>query len=437
MTSKRSYGQGSVFHDRARDRYGCAIMATLPDGSRRQVTTWHASRKEAEQAQVRRLGDIARGAAVAPDRQTVQQFLAVWLADVVAPTAKARTLERYSREVRLRINPSIGHQRLQRLTPQHVQRWLATVRASGLAPASVVLAFAVLHSALDRAVRWEMLARNPADRVDRPTAPQPRVEPYSVDQARALLMAIGDHRNAALYRVALSLGLRLGELAGLRWSDLDLDGARPSLTIEQQTYRVNISPGVTQLVTDTPKSDASARRIRLPAPLVAALLAHRDRQTTTRRLAGARWQEQGLVFPTSIGTPFEPRNINRQFHLFRVKAGLPHRRPHDLRHSAATFMLAEGVPLKTIQTILGHATFTLTADTYSHLTDGMEDAAADRIGTVLARIDNPAATAPGSSRGSKREGAGGSGGRVRTIRPINKRQPDEARRVRHGERPIS
>jgi len=381
-----AHGLGSVFHDQARDRWGCAITTTMPDGRRRQVTTWHASEKQAEQARVRRLGEQARGDAVAPDRRTVTQFLDLWLADVVRPEAKPRTYERYAREVRLRIVPSIGHLRLQRLSPHHVHRWLATVRATGLAPSTILLCYAVLHAALDRAVRWEMLARNPADRVDRPTAPRPRVEPYTVEQARALLTTIGDHRQAPLYRVALALGLRLGELAGLRWSDLDLDDPRPTLTIAQQTYRVNVAPGETRLHTDTPKSEAAARRIRLPAPLVAVLIAHRERLVGLRRLAGPRWRAHDLVFPTSVGTPFEPRNINRQFHLFRVKAGLPHRRPHDLRHSAASFMLAEGVPLKTIQSILGHATFALTADTYSHLSHEMEDDAADRIGAVIDRL---------------------------------------------------
>lgn len=405
--TKRANGLGSVFMRKRDGRWGCAITMDFPDGSRRPVTTWHDTEKEAHQALARRLTEAARGEAVAPDQQTVAEFLNQWLEEVVRPNRKHRTYVSYEAEVRLRIRPHLGHLRLQRLTAQQIQRWLTGLRketyrrgpdgpARPHSPRQAQLAYAVLHIALAQAVDWDILARNPADRVERPAYAAKPVSPYSVAQARTLLAQVAGDRLEHLYRVALGMGLRLGELIGLRWEDVALDSDPPTLAVSQQIYRQWEMGGEgSRLVAEAPKSLTGRRRLVLPARLVEALRDQSERLVIDRRLAGERWQEHGLVFPSSIGTPLEPTTIRRHFHRSRLAASLPHRRPHDMRHSAASFMLAQGVPMKAVQHILGHATFAVTADTYSHLLDEVARDAAERMDAMFGRLDEPEAPTAG------------------------------------------
>lgn len=179
-----------------------------------------------------------------------------------------------------------------------------------------------------------------------------------------------------LFSVTLALGLRKGEALGLRWQDIDWQG---------RTLRVNIAlqriSGKLQLI--EPKTDKSRRTLPLPETIEAALKAHRIRQLEEKMLAGDRWQETGLVFTTSIGTPLDARNAVRKFHGLLKKAGLGRFRFHDLRHSCASLLLAQGVPPRTIMDILGHSQISLTMDTYSHVMSAMIRDAADLMDSIL------------------------------------------------------
>jgi integrase len=188
-----------------------------------------------------------------------------------------------------------------------------------------------------------------------------------------------------LYAVALASGLRQGEALGLRWDDVDLDDR--SLTVRGALIRMPAShrgPGDARLQLAGPKTPESRRTIALPAVALSALRAHRARQFEERLAAGERWQEHGLVFASTVGTPLDGRNVTRDLQRILIAAGMPRLRYHDLRHSAASLMLAQGVDLKTIQTILGHSRIGTTADIYAHVMPQLQRAAADRMDAVLA-----------------------------------------------------
>jgi len=153
--------------------------------------------------------------------------------------------------------------------------------------------------------------------------------------------------------------LRRGEVLGLRWVDFDAELA--TLRVEQAIQRAG-----GQLVVVEPKTPRSRRLLPVPRLAAAALERHRSRQARERLKAGAEWHDLGLIFTTSIGTPIEPRNLNRQFGELRQKAGLETLRLHDLRHACATFLLASGVEPRTVMEILGHSTYRLTMDLYGH-----------------------------------------------------------------------
>jgi integrase len=180
----------------------------------------------------------------------------------------------------------------------------------------------------------------------------------------------------ALYVCALMLGLRLGELLGLRWEDVDLDAA--ILAVRQNSVRVD-----GELRYQPPKTRRSRRTLPLPAPVVTALREHKARQAADRLALGPDWIDTGLVFTTGRGTPIEPRNLTRHFYGVRDRAGLPGVRFHDLRHTCITLLLNLGVPPHTVQTIAGHSHINVTMTIYAHVVMSEQQRALRTLGDAF------------------------------------------------------
>ena len=263
------------------------------------------------------------------------------------------------------------------LTAEHIQSFQNKLLAAGSAPRSVIKARLVLSSALDQAERWGFIPRNPVQLVDPPRVPEVEREPITPEQAHALLDAVQGHRLEALYTVALALGLRRSKALGLKWSDVDLDAG--VLRVRRGLQRIK-GGGLQFLELKTKKS---RRDIALPQIVVAALRAHKERQAFERRAEDILWQEHDMVFASTIGTPIEPRNVNRHFATVLKRAGLPHLRFHDLRHACATLLLLQGVELKVVQEILGHASISTTGDIYAHVRQRLKRGAADSMDAAL------------------------------------------------------
>jgi len=207
----------------------------------------------------------------------------------------------------------------------------------------------------------------------------PRVErfiPHTItpDHARAFLDTVKDTRHEALYMVALTLGLRQGELLGLRWQDVNLDAG--TLTVRMQLQR-----GGRELV--EPKTDRSRRTLALPTMTVDALKQHRKRQVEERLRAGSRWHDGDFIFPTATGTPTNARDLVRDFHQHRDAAKLPPVRFHDLRHAAASFLLAQGADMRLIMEVLGHSHIGTTANIYTHVAETVKRGAANMMDDLL------------------------------------------------------
>ncbi len=231
---------------------------------------------------------------------------------------------------------------------------------TGVSPRTVTYARAVLRKALNQAVKWGQVPRNVVTLVDAPRAKRHQITPLTPDQGRALLTAVQGHRLEGLYRVALSLGLRLGEALGLRWEDIDLDTGTLRVAVALQRRK-----GSRELV--EPKTQQSRRTLPLPQVLISALKTHRTRQLEERLAAAPAWHDQGLVFPSTVGTPIEPRNLTRHFKSVLQAAELPNIRFHDLRHTAASLLVAQGVHPRVVMEILGHSQISLTMNTYAHV----------------------------------------------------------------------
>ncbi len=372
MAKRRGHNEGTV---RQRSDGRWEAMISLPGRKRRSL--YGKTRKEAQDKLRGALRDVDLGLDLVAGRQTVEQFMIRWLEDVARPKLRPSTLKSYESYVRLHIIPTLGHHRLTKLTPQDVQTFLNAKSATGLSPRTVQYIRAILRRALGQAVKWGLVGRNVAALVDPPRSVRKLVEPLSADHARAFIAATASDRLGPLFHVAIASGLRQGELFGLRWQDVDLNAG--TLTVRHAMQRVNGKPTFVE-----PKTALSQRTVTLPASAVAALRAQRTCQIENRLLAGSRWQDWGLVFSSTIGTPLEPSNVGHRLHKLLEGAGLPRQRFHDLRHCAASLLLAGGVAPRTIMGILGHSQIGLTMNTYAHLSPGLERDAAAALGAILA-----------------------------------------------------
>jgi integrase len=294
------------------------------------------------------------------------------------------TFDRDSYLVRSHIKPIIGRRKLAKLTALDVQRLYRDRLDSGLSPSTVNKIHTVLHKALSQAVRWELIPRNPTDAVKAPRPVSEEMHPLSAEEARRLLEAAKDVELQALYVLAVHTGMRQGELLGLKWSDVDLENRR--LSIQRTLTRINNGKHVTL---GDPKTRKSRRTVGLTPQAVDALRRHLARQMADIERLGDSYQDQGLVFSTKVGTPINPSNLRqRSLAPLLKRAGLPHIRFHDLRHTCATLLLGKGVHPKFVQELLGHATIAITLDTYSHVLPSMGDQAATAMQEVLGQTEN-------------------------------------------------
>lgn len=373
--ARRGQNEGSIYQ-RKDGRWAAMVSLGYVGGKRKRKTFYGDTRRDVQRQLTKALRDQQQSLPVAFERQTVQEFMERWLRDSVKPNLRPATYVGYEVLVRVHIVPAVGPLQLAELTPQHVQDLMTRMRDKGRSERTIQYMRAVLRRALGRALRWGMVARNVAELTDPPRVRREEIKPWTVEQAQAFLAAVKGDRLEALYALELTLGLRRGEVLGLKWEDLDL--SKRTLTVRRTLQRV-----LGKLQLGEPKTETSRRTLTIPRQLVAFLEAHQARQAADRLKAGDAWHETGMIFASTIGTLFEPRNVNRAFLLALEKAGLPRIRVHDLRHTAISQMIAAGTPVTTAQKVAGHSRLSTTADIYTHVVQAQFEEAADRIGSRL------------------------------------------------------
>jgi integrase len=281
--------------------------------------------------------------------------------------------------VRVHLKPALGRIALDRLEPIQVQDLIDRKLREGLAPKSVRYMHGILRNALNRAIRWDYIQRNPAANVDGPRTPQQEIQPFSREEAQRFLKVIKGNRLEALYTVALTMGLRQGEALGLRWSDVDLDLGY--IRINRQLQRVNHKYELVE-----PKTIRSRRHLAVPGAIIHALRTHKERQDVERDAARRRWHDTNLVFCRPDGYPLSGSVVTHRFQELLEEAGLSRRRFHDLRHSCATLLLAQGVSPRVVMDVLGHSQISLTMNTYAHVLPELRRDAADRMSDLIQEL---------------------------------------------------
>ena len=372
--TRRGPSEGSIYK-RSDGRWVAVLHLGYEDGHRKRKYLYGDSRREVQEKLSVSLRAQRDGLPPTNDRLTVAQFLARWL-DTIRPSVRPSTHTSYSLMVRLHIVPELGRVHLAKLSAQQLQAHLNAKLASGLSPRTVGYIHAVIRQALNRGVRWGDVPRNVATLVDPPRYQRAEVRSMTPEQARTFLDSVRGKRLEALYTVALALGLRQGEALALRWTDIDMEAGNV-------TVRAGLQRQGGKLVLVEPKTPRSRRTIAAPPIVVAALRSHRSRQLQDRLAAGSEWQDLDFVFCTQAGGPLDSRNVTRDFQRALTKAGLPHMRFHDLRHSCASLLLAQGVHPRVVMETLGHSQIALTMNTYSHVIPALQREAADRMQAAL------------------------------------------------------
>lgn len=361
----RQKGRGTKLAD---GRWRTSIQ--LPDGTRQYL---HARSSAALQDKLRDARQAVDEGTLSGDKRTVADFLGDWL-ESSKTRIRPSTHARYAQLVNLHALPTIGKTKLRDLKAAHLQRLYTQLASSGLAPATIRQLHAVLHNALKQAHRWRLIRENPADLVDAPRVPRYEASTLTAEQARQLLAGVRSEPLEAVYVLALTAGMRQGELLGLQWRDVDLDAG--TLTVRTALDRYgNLSE---------PKTASSRHAVQLAGIAVDALRRRKSAVEAARLVAGQAWQKSDLVFTDALGAPVASQHLLRSVHYPLLdRLGLPRVRFHDLRHSVATLLLGEGVNPKIVSELLGHSSIQITLHTYSHVTPNMHKEAVETIDRLL------------------------------------------------------
>ncbi len=353
-------------------------------GRRRQkVVTFKGNRSDAEAELTQQLAKAKNGGLVEPNNLTVAEYLARWIEHVATRTS-AKTQERYEEIVRLGLVPHLGAIKLSKLRPIDIQGFYAEAlksghmqRAGGLSARTVLHYHRILSQALKQAVKWQLLPRNPAEAVDPPKPEHREMIALDEDQTATLIDRVKGNAVYVPVLLAVTTGLRRGEVLAFRWCDVDLD--RAALTVTRTLEKTREGG----LRFKQPKTRKSRRTISLPSIAVGALRKHRVEQAELYLSLGVGWDDDGLVCARPDGGPINPNTLTSGFASFVRKTDIPRVRFHDLRHTHATQLLKEGVHPKVAQERLGHATIAVTLDLYSHVMPGMQEDAALRVDRAL------------------------------------------------------
>ncbi len=361
---------------RSKDSYSIKISIGKDPTSGKYKYQWvsvKGTKRDAEKCLSELLHQVDNGTFMKPGKTTLAEYLERWLRDYVWPNLAPRTAEGYEHIIRRHLIPGLGNITLIGLKPEHLQRYQSEKLSGGLSTQTVRHHRMALHRALQTAVEWGLLARNPVDAVRPPRVQGVEMQTWDENDIATFLEAARPTPYFALFHTALFTGMRRSELLGLRWCDLDL-----LLCKAYVTRSLHVLKGG-QVLIRQPKTAKGKRMIDL-SPLAASVLReHREKQALDRAMLGIPLRDDDLVFSDLEGKPLLPNTVTHAWIKLVRRTGIKPIRLHDARHSHASIMLKQGAHPKVVQERLGHASIQITLDIYSHVTPGLQEAAAARF----------------------------------------------------------
>jgi integrase len=373
MNKRRGNLEGSI-HQRPNGRWRAQISL---DGKRLSFSA--KTRQECQEWLKRIQTQIDTGMTFTGAQQTLQELLEGWLL-TIKPSIRPTTWYQYDMNIHRHIEPVLGKIRLKDLRSDQIQQFYEYKLKVGTGKRTVEVLHTTLHSGLKHAVKMGLIGRNPTDATIPPRPETKEMKFLDESQINQFLLAARHNRNEVLFHLAIATGMRQSELLGLKWSDLDWQ--KKTLTVQRQAKRKDRQNGYFAPL----KTKAGCRTIVLGEKTIEKMREHLNRQEDERIKVGDKWENNNLIFPSTIGTPLDQFNLYRSFKGLLHEAGLPDIRFHDLRHTAASLMLNHGVPAIIVSKRLGHAKVSITLDIYGHLMPEMQNEAAEMIDDLITAV---------------------------------------------------
>jgi integrase len=369
-----------VKRTRANGKPAWEVVVTRPDpvtGKPKQTTQTFDRERDAKKSKAEILVGLSRGEWVARSDETVADVLLHWLEHDAKHGVREATYVSYKLIVEKHLLPGLGSIPVQKLTPDLVRTFYSKKLGDGASVRTVRFCHLHLGQALEVALRDGKVTRKVTDAVNPPRQVRKEMVIWSpAETQRFLEVAVGSSYGP-IWLVIAGTGMRRGEALGLRWKDIDWE--RGVIHVRQQVQPID---GKTKIVPYT-KDGRGGKSVPVPPALIEALRRHKDQLELLKTVKGEKWQENGLVFPSAVGTPIGPRNLERDFYTLRERAGVPKVRVHDIRHTVATHLIEAGVDIKAVSQHLGHKGVSITREVYQHITEGQRRGVADAIGSII------------------------------------------------------
>ncbi len=389
--TRRSPREGTVYQ---RNDSKWVAEVQLPNdhlGRRRRRKRTVKTKKEAEQICRSLLIDVESGRTELDGSITVTDWCETWLAGAARLTCKERTVAGYKYALDRWVLPHVGRYQLRHLHVGHIETMQTSLLDAGLSVNTVRVARRVLSSALSHAVTSRQIPHNPVKDIQAPRYPggqRPMLEPFTEEQARHLLAVCKDHPDAAVaafVTIGLMLGMRRGEILGLRLQDIDwAEGCLSTRQALNQNYLPTVDGGwMTELGTSTPKTRHSRRDLSMPASVRTAVLRLQNTRNAQRQMAGDDWEENGLLFCSKNGKPMWPSNLTKRYQRLLGDAAVPQLSIHALRHTFATICFLNEIPAEQVQTAAGHSSIRTTKDMYANYLPQLATKAISALSEVL------------------------------------------------------
>jgi integrase len=349
---------------------------------------------QAQQKLTMMLSDIDSKEYIAPSKQLLSDYLTNWLNTTATMRVSVGTLTSY-RSVMNRVIAAIGHHRLDKITPQMVQHLYTGMTADELSPRSIEVTHTILKQALEQAVVWRLIPRNPTKGAERPNRKKTEMSAFNAEEVDLFLGAARSSTLHAMWLAFVTTGLRPQEMFALKWTDIEQRNVRVQRSgayVDVSTTILNVQRAMKHVgkgryeASNVLKTKKSKRTVAIPQTLVDALSSHKRAQAEDILAAGETFERNGYIFTNRNGRPLDVNNVRDFFHALCVKAKVRKIRLYDLRHTHATLLLGAGVHLKVVSERLGHSSIMLTGDTYSHVMPEVEHETALTVEALLRRV---------------------------------------------------
>jgi integrase len=380
---KRGCGEGTIFKDGHSWRCQIMLGRDLETGKVIRATASAKTRQEV-QAKLLKLKEEHANKKGISESVVVEKWLLLWMEQYKKNSIKEKTYESYMHLLKKYLIPYLGCNQLVELKTAHIQSMITDMSYRGLSSRTIRFTNAVLHNSLEQALKNEMVIKNVSDAVALPKQNKKPIRFLLQTQQITFIKACKEDSGGLPFILMLATGMRRAEVLGLRWQDID--SSNPSVKVVQSVLRVKDFESKvpkTKIIFGSPKTEASVRTIPVPKSVMDKLLLHKANQEnhkTEWQKLGLLYKELDLIFASEVGTPTEPRNLNRKFYKLCEKAGIINMNLHALRHSFATRLLEENEHPKVVQELLGHKSVQLTLDTYSHVSNQLKQDAIEKIG---------------------------------------------------------